>query len=181
MHKTIVSALALLASTVMVSASDIPSKTKAPATPLPTFAQSQDFYAGLNGGGNLGTDRVYSGGAVAGWNVLPFLAVEGTYDYSRPTPRIYGKRDEQNTVAVNVLPQYRIGNTPFKVYGLGGVGYSWNSVTENHSIYNVGGGVKYEFSKNFEVDGRYRHIDSIETKFRGDAQDRVTLGVNYKF
>jgi opacity protein-like surface antigen len=135
----------------------------------------------LNAGGNLGTDRVYSGGAVAGWNALPFLAVEGTYDYSRPNPRIDGKRDEKSTVAVNVLPQYRISSTPFKVYGLGGVGYSWNSVTADHTIYNVGGGVKYDFNKSFEVDGRYRHVDSIETKFRGDAEDRVTIGVNYKF
>jgi opacity protein-like surface antigen len=170
MQKTIVAALALLASASVASAADIPSK-KAPAAPaLPTLAQSQ-FYAGVNVGANLSEDaRVYSGGAVAGWNVLPFLAVEGTYDFTRPQAKVGGEWNYGNTFAVNVVPQYKIPGVDVTVYGIGGVGYRWN----------VGVGAKYEFMPSLELDVRYRRIDAIE-KANRNAEDRVTTGVNYKF
>jgi hypothetical protein len=183
MQKTIITALVLLASTAAASATDLPSKTKAPS--LPTFAQSDDFYAGVNAGGNFNDARVYSGGAVAGWNVLPFLAVEGTYDFSRPEEKIRGDYNYQNTVAVNAVPQYKIPGLDVTVYALGGVGYRWNSVATvaDHSVYNFGAGAKYEFAKGFEIDGRYRHIDAIESKYRTStsAEDRATIGLNAKF
>ena len=185
MQKTIVSALAILASTVVASASDLPSKAAA-AAPLPAFAAG-GYYAGVNVGGNANvTDaRVYSGGAVAGWNVLPFLAVEGTYDLSRPQTKVNREYNWQNTVAVNAVPQYKIPGVGATVYGLGGVGYRWNaaSTVADHSVYNIGGGLKYEFAKNLELDGRYRRIDALQKKDRTStsAEDRVTFGVNYKF
>lgn len=179
MQKTIVTALALLASTAVASATDLPSKTKAPLGPLPTFAQSTEYYVGGNLGGNLDQASVYSGGAVAGWN-SQFLAVESTYDYTRPDKKISGKMDTKNTIAVNALPQYSVYGTPFTVYGLAGIGYTWNAVSADHSIYNVGGGVKYSFAKNIDIDARYRRIDAIEKKYRSE-EDRATLGVNYKF
>jgi opacity protein-like surface antigen len=178
MQKTIVAALALLASAAVASAADVPSKKTAPS--LPILAQSQ-YYAGVNVGGNISEDaRVYSGGAVAGWNVLPFLAVEGTYDFSRPQAKVRGDWNYGNTVAVNVVPQYKVPGADVTVYGIGGVGYRWNSVTADYSVYNFGVGAKYEFMPSVELDVRYRRIDAIE-KANRNAEDRVTTGVNYKF
>ena len=184
MQKTIVSALAILASSAVALAADLPSKAAPAAPALPAFATG-GYYAGVNLGGDADKTRVYSGGAVAGWNVLPFLAVEGTYDLSRPKNKVGSEYNWQNTVAVNAVPQYKIPGTDFTAYALGGVGYRWNSVSTvaDHSVYNVGGGVKYDFAKNIELDGRYRRIDNVQSKYRTStsAEDRVTAGVNFKF
>jgi opacity protein-like surface antigen len=179
MQKTIVSALAVLASVVSASAADLPSKSAAAA---PVFATG-GYYAGLNLGADADKARVYSGGAVAGWNALPFLAVEGTYDFSRPDAKVGGKWNYGNTVAVNVVPQYKIPGTDVTAYALGGVGYKWNTKAADYSVYNVGAGLKYDFAKNIELDARYRRIDAVEKKVRTTAtsEDRITAGVNYKF
>jgi Outer membrane protein beta-barrel domain len=178
MQKTIVATLAVLASTAAAYAVDLPSKRALPAAPVPTFAQ--DSYVGLNVGGNVSGARVYTGGAVAGWNVNPFLAVEGDYSYSRPDAATHGKRDGKNAVSFNALPQYKIPGTDFTAYALGGVGYQWDSVTADHSIYKVGGGLKYDFAKDWQVDGRFTRTDAIKSQYRG-YEDRATVGVNYKF
>lgn len=183
MQKTIVTALAILASTAAATASDLPSKTKAPA-PLPTMAQTQ-YYVGASVGGDLQKAIVYSGGVIAGYNVLPFLSVEGTYDFSRPQAKVAGKFNYENTVALNVVPQYKVPGTDITAYGFGGLGYRWDTAksVESHSIYNIGGGLKYEFAKNLEVDGRYSRIENIKTKYNATspAEDRATVGVTYKF
>ena len=183
MQKTIVSALAVLASTAVALASDLPSKT---APSAPAFAASfSQYYVGGNVGGDLDTARAYTIGAVAGWIVLPFFAVEGSYDLSRPDTKVRGDYNYQNTVAANALPQYKLPGMDVKVYGLAGLGYRWNSASTvaDHSVYNVGGGVKYDFTKNIEIDGRYRRIDGLQSKDRNStsAEDRATIGVNYKF
>jgi hypothetical protein len=182
MQKTIVTALALLASITVASATDLPSKTKAPVAPT---AETTQYYVGGNIGGNVDKARVYTGGAVAGWNILPILAVEGTYDLSRPQTKIHNDYNWQNTFGVNAVPQYTIPGTGITAYALGGLGYRLNSVSTvaDHSVYNVGGGVKYEFVKNLDLDARYRRIDSVEDKYRSStsAEDRLTFGVLYKF
>lgn len=178
MQKTIIAALAIFASTSVALASDIPSK-KAPAAPMPVFTQAQ-YYVGGNIGGNIGDARVYSGGAVAGWNVLPFLAIEGTYDFTRPEDKIKGKWNYGNTVAANIVPQYKVPRVNATVYGLGGVGYRWNTETADYAVYNVGFGAKYEISKTVDLDARYRRIDAIE-KANRNAENIATIGVNYKF
>ena len=181
MQKTIVMAIAILASTVAATASDIPSKVKTPTAPLPTFTQ---FYVGGNIGGNLDKATVYSGGAVAGWNALPFLAVEGAYDLSRANEKVDGKYNYASTVFANVVPQYKVPFVDVTAYAFGGLGYRWNTVSdvENHSVYNVGAGLKYEFAKNLELDSRYARIDDVKRKpLSAPAEDRVSVGVNYKF
>jgi len=182
MQKTIVTTLALLASTAVALATDLPSKTTAPTAPLPAFAQ---YYAGVTIGGDVDKARVYSGGAVAGWNALPFLAVEGTYDLDRPQTKVRGEYNWQNTVAVNAVPQYKVPGTDITAYGVGGIGYRWNtaSTVADHSVYNVGAGLKYEFAKNLELDTRYARVDAVESKYRANkpAEDRLTFGVLYKF
>jgi opacity protein-like surface antigen len=179
MQKTIVAALAILASTYTASAVDLPGKKAPTFSPPAVFTQTQ-YYVGGNFGGNFSDARAYSGGAVAGWNVLPFLAVEGTYDFTRPDSKINGDWNYGNTVAVNVLPQYKIPSTGITVYGITGAGYRWNIQAADYSIYNVGLGTKYEINNSFDIDARYRRIDSIE-KINRNAEDRITAGVNYKF
>jgi hypothetical protein len=180
MQKTIVTTIAFLASTIVASATDLPSKTKAPAGPIPTFTQ---YYVGGHVGGNLDKATVYSGGAVAGWNALPFLAVEGTYDLTRPQAKVAKKFNYENTVALNVVPQYKIPGTDITAYAVGGLGYRWNtaSTVADHSVYNLGAGLKYEFAKDLELDGRYTRIDKKVSFTSGTAEDRATVGVNYKF
>jgi len=183
MQKTIVATLAILASTAAAYAVDLPSKRALPAAPVPTFAQ--DSYVGLNVGANVQGDRVYTGGAVAGWNVLPFLAVEGDYDLSRPDAKVGTQYNYQNTVSVNVLPKVVVPGTPISVYGIGGIGYRWNSVSTvtNIAVFDVGVGAKYALTSAFDLDLRYRRIDALDSKNRTStsAEDRVTAGVNYKF
>ena len=181
MQKTIVTAIALLAASA-ASATDLPSKISAPTAPsLPTFAQR---YVGVNLGGDLDKATVYSGGAVAGWNALPFLAVEGTYDISRADKKVAHKYNYENTVFANVVPQYKVPFADVTAYAFGGLGYRWNtaSTVADHSVYNVGAGLKYEFAKNLELDGRYARIDDVKRKVNtAPAEDRVSVGVNYKF
>jgi opacity protein-like surface antigen len=185
MQKTIVTALAILASTAAAFAADLPSKTSAPSAPAtPVFVQNQG-YIGANLGGNFGSARAYSGGVVAGWNANSFLAVEGTYDLSRPEQKVLGSYNYRNTVALNLVPQYKIPGSDATAYAFGGLGYRWNSSSAkaDYSVYNVGAGLRYEFAKNLELDGRYTRVDAVKEKFRSSssAEDRVTVGVNYKF
>ena len=180
MKKTIAT-LAFLASTVAALATDLPSRTKAPAAPLPILAQESSFYVGGNIGGNLSKDaQVYSGGVVAGYNVMPFFAIEGTYDFSRPQDKVGGEFNYGNMVAVNVVPQYKLPFMPVTVYALGGVGYKWNTQTDNQTVYNIGAGVKYEIFTNLDVDVRYRRIESFDSSAK-NPEDRGTIGLNYKF
>ena len=183
MQKTILAALAVLATTVVATAADLPSKTSAPTAPAASFTQG--YYAGINVGGDLTKATVYSGGAVAGWNALPFLAVEGTYDFSRPQTKVGKKFNYENTVALNVVPQYKVPMTDFTAYGVGGLGYRFNSVSTvpDHAVYSYGAGLKYDFAKNLELDARYSRIEDVKKKYQkaSPAEDRATVGVNYKF
>jgi len=177
MKRTITTLAFVLGATAVAAASDLPSKT-APAAPI--FTQST-YYAGVNLGANNDKNRVYTGGIVAGVNVLPYLAVEAAYDFGYPKDKTGAKREYTNEVAGNVLPQYKVTGTDFTVYGLGGIGYKWDSIAVNHAFYNVGGGLMYDLSKTIELDGRYRYSEAIDSKkFKGDDQ-RLTFGVNYKF
>lgn len=179
MQKTIVSALALIASMAAASATDLPSKSF-PAAPSAVTSPLSQFYVGGNAGWDAQSDRAYSVGAVAGWNALPFFAVEGTYDLSRADKKVLGDWNYGNTVAVNAVPQYKVPGTDFTAYALGGVGYKWNTQAADYAIYNVGGGVKYELTKSLDVDARYRRVDAVDSK-KGAPEDRITAGVNVKF
>ena len=184
MQKTIVTALAILASTAAAVAADLPSKSTSASSPTPAFVQNQG-YVGASLSSDLGSARAYSGGVVAGWNANSFLAVESTYNLARPDQKVLGKFNYRNTIAINAVPQYRVPGTDATVYAFGGLGYRWNtaSTVADHSVYNVGVGMKYEIAKNLELDSRYTRIESVKDKYRtsSPAEDRVSVGVNYRF
>jgi opacity protein-like surface antigen len=178
MNKTIV-ALALAISTVSAVAADIPSKTTpaAPAAPYGALTNTNG-YAGINVGGavqdGINTDAPWTVGLVGGYNVVKAgplgFGVEGTYDY---------KDKSVHTIMGNGVASFGIGS--FTPYVLAGAGYQWDKsgpVALDEKVWNVGAGMKYAFTKTFELDARYRRIEDWD---RARKDDRVSFGVNYKF
>ena len=179
MQKTILATLAVIASVTVASATDLPSKKATPAAPA--FAQSTDYYVGYNAGVLGSSTRVYSGGVVAGWNALPFLAVEGAYTYNYDANKINNRRENTHTVAVNALPQYRIPGLPLSAYAVLGTGYRWEAVAADHTIYNYGAGAKLAITKEADIDFRYTRTTAFDTTKYHGKEDRFSVGLNYKF
>jgi opacity protein-like surface antigen len=178
MKRTFTTLAILVAAVSSAVATDLPSK-KIPTPPAPLFTQLNS-YVGVNVGMDTADHTVYSGGIAVGTNVLPYLAVEAAYDFGYQKDKTKGKHEKQNELFVNAIPQYKIPGTDLTAYVLGGVGYDWDSIAKNRALYNVGGGVKYDFARNFDVDARYRYVDSLDDKLKIE-DNRFTLGVNYKF
>ena len=191
MKKLIIAMFALVAGASVALAADLPSRGAAPAPAVSTSAFNlSGWYAGGFVGGNFNDTVSYSYdstpkvlGGVFGYEWNKFLRTEATFDYSTKAEPTTAKSGQ--TLFGNAVIQYPIGFglTP---YALGGVGYgwgSWDNVGENsvgRLLYNVGGGVRYDLTKSFEIDGRYRYINAISgPKF--DNNHVVTLGVNYKW
>ena len=184
MQKTILTALALAASVATASAGDLPSKKTAPLPPARLVEAPLPYYAGVNVGGDVGGQGAFSGGAVAGWTPFKFLSVEGAYDFQYPNSNYMGtgKTDYKNQLTISALPQYTFNSVPFTAYALAGVGYSWNNVTRNGTIYQVGGGVKYSVARNWDIDARYRYVNYFTENDRtAKPENRLTLGLNYRF
>lgn len=178
MNKTIV-ALALALSTVTAAATDLPSKTTPSAPESPYGALSTpNAWVGVTAGGavkdGINANAPWTVGAVAGYNIVKMgplgFGVEGTYDY---------KEGKVHTAMGNGIASFGFGS--FTPYVLAGVGYQWDKSGANaidEKVWNVGGGLKYSFTRSIELDARYRRIEDWDRK-RQD--DRATVGVNYKF
>ena len=175
MKNTII-AFALAASTVAANATDISSipSRLSPSAPAASLVSPPKFWVGVNGGGSvtngINADAPWNVGAVVGYNFLTIgpvaVGAEGTYDYVK---------GGTNDVAGNAIASITFGSlTP---YALAGAGYRWVD-SGNEKIWNVGGGLKYSFSRNIEVDARYRRVENWD---RTNHDDRVTLGANFKF
>ena len=178
MKRTFTTLAILAVAATSAVASDLPSKN-IPTPPTPVFTQS-NYYVGVNMGSDTAAKQMYSGGITAGVNVLPYLAVEAAYDFGYSRNAINGKHESFHELSLNAIPQYKIPGTDFTAYALAGTGLKYDNVTKNIAFYNVGGGLKYEFAKNIELDARYRYSDAIANKYKGVDQ-RYTLGVDYKF
>jgi opacity protein-like surface antigen len=191
MKKLITALFALVAGVSVAAAADLPSKSAAAAPAVSTGAFNlSGWYAGGFVGGNFddtnkfkydNTPKVIGG--VVGYEWNKYFRTEATIDYSTKAKPTTTKAGE--TVFGNAVVGYPVfGVTPYLVAGVGYGFGSWDKVGKNwdtdRALYNVGGGVRYDLTKNFEVDGRYRYIDSINgVKFNNNHV--VTLGANYKF
>ena len=189
MKKLITAMFALAAGVSVAMAADLPSKKAAPAPAVSDAFNLSGWYAGGFVGGNYNklsgitydnTSKVFGG--VVGYEWNPMIRTEATFDYNTKATPTTTKTGE--TVFANAVVSYPVFG--FSPYVLGGVGYGWNGWAKPNEtgsdrvLYNVGGGVRYEFAKNWEIDARYRYIDAIQgTKFTNN--NVTTLGVNYKF
>jgi opacity protein-like surface antigen len=175
MFKSIITLAAIVTSTAALS-SDLPSKMAAPAPAPVASSASLPYFAGVRGG-DLYKNEVHNwtvGGNV-GYEANKFVRVEAGYDRFNDKDNT-GKADVVTGNVIGQLPLNFFNITP---YALAGVGYAWNDV-KNQTIYNVGGGVRYGLTKNFEIDARYRHIFNFKNE-TGTKNDAFTAGVNYKF
>jgi opacity protein-like surface antigen len=192
MKKTLVTLLASIAMIGAASAADLPSKA-APPAPAASAASAfglSGFYVGGNVGGNFVdfnnidlNKTPYTMGVVGGYEWNKFVRTEATFDYTTKQSPV--TNDSGQLVFGNAVVQYPVGFgvTPYALAGIGyGFGY-WDNVGEHSKdrvLYNIGGGLRYDLTKSFELDGRYRYINAVSgTKF--DNNQMITLGVNYKF
>jgi opacity protein-like surface antigen len=175
MFKSIITLAAIVTSTAAL-ATDLPSKMSAPAPAPVASSASLPFFAGVRGG-DLYKDEVnnWTVGGNAGYEVNKFARVEAGYDRLNNKSKAL-KTDVVTGNAIAQLPLNLFNITP---YALAGVGYAWNDV-KDEAIYNVGGGVRYGLTKNFELDGRYRHLSNFKND-KKSTNDAFTVGVNYKF
>ena len=193
MKKTLASLLASVALLGTALAADLPSKT-APA--VPAAATSAFGLGGFYVGGNVGTNYAkfadytwntspYTIGAVGGYEWNRYFRTEATFDYTSKEKPTTTKSGE--LAFVNAVVQYPVGFgvTP---YAFAGTGYGFNAwgkgksavVDDAKALYNVGAGARYELSKSFELDGRYRYVQSYEgVKYKNN--NIFSVGANYKF
>ena len=191
MKKLITALFALAAGVSVAAAADLPSKSAAAAPAVSTSAFNlSGWYAGGFVGGNFddtnkfkydNTPKVFGG--VAGYEWNKYIRTEATFDYTTKTSPSTTK--DGQTAFGNAVVSYPVGFgvTP---YFVAGVGYGWGAwdkvvgTNDDRTLYNIGAGLRYDLTKSFEIDGRYRYIDGLTAK-KFDNNHVVTLGVNYKF
>jgi hypothetical protein len=188
MKNTLASLLVSVAMVGTAVAADLPSKA-APAAPAPAASSVADgFYLGGNLGANytkfdnLSTNKMpYTIGAVGGYEWNRYFRTEATFDYT--SKQTLTTKEKGETVFGNAVVQYPVGFgfTPYALAGVGEGFDAWgNKKGDAHTLYNIGGGVRYAISKNIELDGRYRYVNAFSgVKFENN--NVVTFGANYKF
>ena len=192
MKKLISALFALVAGTSMALATDLPSRRAAPAPAVSTNAFTlSGWYAGGYVGGNFtNSDFAWNStpvvfGAVVGYEWNPYFRTEATVDNT--TRATLTTAQSGQTVFVNGILQYPVGYgiTP---YVLAGTGFGWNAwgkgdagfADDARALYNLGAGVRYALTDQFEIDGRYRYINAY-SGVKYDNNHVVTLGLNYRF
>jgi opacity protein-like surface antigen len=171
--------VALLAMSSVAVASDLPSRSSPKAPTVPVVTHSTPFFVGVSGGSTalVGDEwsKINNIGVRGGYQFNQFFRAEVAYDYNHEAVTAAGEKSASHLVATNGIVQYNIGS--FTPYALVGVGYRINDV-KNEAVYNVGGGVRYNLLKNFDVDVRYRYVADFD---RVREDNILTAGVEYKF
>jgi hypothetical protein len=185
MNKLVTAVLALLATAVAANAANLPERKKAPEAPqAPAIQVPAAWYVGVNAGGNYRRGDSFGdipgvSGLVVGRNINSQFAVEATFDY-------YFKKDShkenhRGTVNAVYTPVDLFGFRPYALAGVGEEARNFEVVKKGdaRAIYNLGAGVKYAVSKDWETDLRYRFAKDWAGK--DHDSNVVTFGVNYKF
>ena len=179
--KNILTAAFLTMAVSVASAASLPEKKATPTAPAVEAPSS--WYVGVNAGGNVRSNQNVQNtpgnvGGVVGYNFDKHFAIEASFDQAFKK----GNDGKETRGMVNgiVSPFSYFG---FKPYLLGGIGAQTADVKDGinsaKTVYNVGGGVKYEISKSWEIDTRYRYVNTLNNTARDS--NVVTAGVNYKF
>jgi opacity protein-like surface antigen len=149
-------------------------------TALAQTAPSTGVYVGATVGTTMQTNSDLTTGAVIGYRFNRILGAEVTYDQE------WRSRQNGGLLMLNGVAELPVHNR-IRPYVLAGVGLGFDHYNQNRAdrngtpMYNVGGGVRYALTSNFDLDARYRYIASIST---GNAQQNasmLTFGVNYRF
>ena len=180
--KNIITAAILSMAVTSASAASLPEKNATPTKP--TIEAPSNWYVGVNAGGNVRSDQNVQNtpgnvGGVVGYKINPGFALEATLDQAFKK----GNEQKETRGIVNGVLSTPFDFFGFKPYVLAGIGSKTDDVKNGlqgtKAVYNVGGGVKYELSKSWEVDARYRYINTLNNTLRDN--NTVTLGLNYKF
>jgi opacity protein-like surface antigen len=164
-----------------------------------TSAAPMGIYVGAHAGSNLRTNSDYSVGGSVGYQFTPNYAVEVTYDYNAMSQsHTVLTRGKSHTVQTNGNGQAamlngvysrRIGTSVFTPYVLAGAGMGWNNLgvtgtQSNATLYNVGAGLRVNWTSGVDFDARYRYIapmDNSNGYANGYTQHVVTGGLRLNF
>jgi opacity protein-like surface antigen len=185
--KNLIAALSLVLVASTASAANLPDKKKTPVPPTrPVVEAPTNWYVGVNAGGALKSDVNLQNtpatvGGVVGYNFNKMFAVETTLEESFKNNGI----PSQTRVMLNGVVSPFGSFYGFKPYVLAGAGTQNHEITTDKSgykaIYNLGGGLKYDLSKSWEADARYRHVSAFSDTTRNRDSNVFTIGLNYKF
>ena len=176
--KTFAIALAAGLLTATTVLAQTPART-APAA-APAAAPLAGLYIGTSvslSGTNLETASGLGQSLTVGYQVTRNIAVEGVLSHSYGS----GAQNDGQTGFVNIVAGQAFGPvTPYALVGVGaGINGAGNTDKEAEGLWNVGAGVAYNVTRNWQIDARYRYVDAISAT--RDAEHAVSLGVNYKF
>ncbi|CAB5221616.1 COG3637 Opacity protein and related surface antigens [uncultured Caudovirales phage] len=180
--KNIITAAALILTASVASAANLPEKKATPTAPV--FEAPSNWYVGVNAGGNVRSDQNVQNtpgvvGAVVGYKMMPKLALEATLDQAFPK----NGTQSQTRGTINYVYSPFDSVYGFSPYVLAGVGTQTHDIRDGRNgakaIYNVGGGVKYAITKEWDADLRYRYINTWNNTNRDT--NIVSIGLNYKF
>ena len=161
-----------LAAALLVAGTAFAQNAPAPAT--------RGLYVGASvdlGGARLEDAKTWGNSLTLGYELNRNFAVEAvaSYNYSN------SNHDAGQTGFVNLIAGQPIGRvTPYVLAGVGaGFNGAGNHDKNADGLWNVGGGVAYNVTRNWQLDARYRYVDGMRTG--RESEQAVSLGVNYRF
>jgi opacity protein-like surface antigen len=180
--KNILTAAFLTMAVSAASAASLPEKKATPTAPAVEAPSS--WYVGVNAGGNVRSNQNVQNtpgdvGGVVGYKVAPGFNIEATLEQAFKK----GRDGKEQRAMINGVVESPFAYFGFKPYVLAGIGAQEkdikNGLSGTKTVYNVGGGVKYEINKSWDLDTRYRYVNTLNNTNRDS--NVVTVGVNYKF
>lgn len=151
----------------------------APAA-APAAAPLAGLYVGASvdfGGASLDNARGWGNSLTVGYQATRNIAIEAVVSQNYGT----GAQNDGQTGFINAVVGMPVGPiTPYALVGVGaGIGGAGDADKDAEGLWNVGAGVAYNITRNWQLDARYRYVDAIATT--REAEHAVSLGVNYKF
>ena len=137
-------------------------------------------------GAELASGTANAASLAIGYNVLPYLAIEGRYSFIAEDTYTYsdGSSDELDGTAWSLFlkPQYAFGD--IVVYGLLGAGQVELGDVYSSTGFQYGAGLAYNINEDFLVFADYTKLADDEDFVGSDITanvDAFNIGVAYKF
>jgi opacity protein-like surface antigen len=150
------------------------------AQSAPAPSPMRGFYVGASvdvGGTKPQESQTWGNSLALGYELNRNFAVEAVASYNYKN----SSHDAGQTGFVNLIVGQSLGRvTPYVLVGAGvGLNGAGNHDKNADALWNVGGGVAYNVTRNWQLDARYRYVDGWQGG--REAEHAVSLGVNYKF